>query len=455
MQDTTARYKSFYSRLKSGGSVWYEVRAYISDTSTTTELYEMDRIVSLETSHELFSGGSPGIGGTVAGMIDIEVRNPGTIIKKAKIIPYIRMADGANYTEWIMCGIYYVDTREIERVSGNVTLHGYDHMIFMERYLYRCLPSTPPHVLGEDVSDYFVIDVGSEWDIDYYDWESLDIMERIANYIDVELDDTGVADFVVHELESERYPQVDDGVWYGLSSRQLQNLSMREMAGYIAAASGGNWTIVCDSEGNPTLKLIPLSTSGVTDVNALGQSVATLTTASAYTQWNGVRFSYPGMDDVTVGTQGSGTLTAQCPFAASKLTTFATTILNAINGQIYYPYEATGALLDPAAELGDLVTIDGITSVIASINMSYGTLCTATVSAPSDANAIHELTEDDPAAIEFLRSNSAVAQTRVAVNSDLDYLSKRIEVMSQADYDALDAAGSVNMQKIYYVYDVT
>lgn len=74
------------------------------------------------------------------------------------------------------------------------------------------------------------------------------------------------------------------------------------------------------------------------------------------------------VDDDNVFTAGDDTgmkLTAKCPYATESM---AKSLLSIAKGVQYTAYEATAANLDPAAELGDGVTLDGIYSVLAQIS---------------------------------------------------------------------------------------
>lgn len=105
-----------------------EVRAVISG-----ETYGEDRIVSMSTSANLFAEDTMGIGGAVAKEIDIVVRAPGNIPRMAKIVPSFRLVNGAQSSEWIQKGIYYISSRSVDSVSGVVTIHGYDDMLKTEQ----------------------------------------------------------------------------------------------------------------------------------------------------------------------------------------------------------------------------------------------------------------------------------------------------------------------------------
>ena len=60
------------------------------------------------------------------------------------------------------------------------------------------------------------------------------------------------------------------------------------------------------------------------------------------------------------------------------------------NGFQYQPYMASGALLNPAAELGDAVTINGTYSGIYKMTRNYSSMMSAEIEAPQDEEIDHE-----------------------------------------------------------------
>lgn len=68
----------------------------------------------------------------------------------------------------------------------------------------------------------------------------------------------------------------------------------------------------------------------------------------------------------------------------------ANNILASIQGFQYQPFTATGAILNPAAELGDAVTINGVYSGLYKISRDYSSLMSADIEAPQDEEVNHE-----------------------------------------------------------------
>lgn len=92
-----------------------------------------------------------------------------------------------------------------------------------------------------------------------------------------------------------------------------------------------------------------------------------------------------------VGSNSGRTLTIECPLVTSATAPpIATNALNRIRGVRYKPFGAASAILDPAAELGDGITINSEYSGIFSMESHFGGLFTANVSAPYDEEIDHE-----------------------------------------------------------------
>ena len=83
--------------------------------------------------------------------------------------------------------------------------------------------------------------------------------------------------------------------------------------------------------------------------------------------------------EYTAGTDSGKELISENPFGTQKM---ANDMLARINGYSYQTYTATGAILDPAAEIGDAVQVKGTYGGIYSVSKSYGKMIRADVSAP-------------------------------------------------------------------------
>lgn len=68
----------------------------------------------------------------------------------------------------------------------------------------------------------------------------------------------------------------------------------------------------------------------------------------------------------------------------------AQNILTAIQGYKYKPYQADGAIINPAVEIGDAVEVGDVYSVIADIETNFSPLMPANIAAPQGSDIDHE-----------------------------------------------------------------
>lgn len=89
----------------------------------------------------------------------------------------------------------------------------------------------------------------------------------------------------------------------------------------------------------------------------------------------------------TAGDDTGRTMELDCPWATQAM---ADNLLASLKGYVYKPFSAGDALLDPAAELGDGVSIAGTYSVLAQIKRTHDLLDAADIGAPGEAELDHE-----------------------------------------------------------------
>ena len=187
MQTVSALYQQIMS-----GEHYAERKINIAGTD-----YGEDTIVSLTTTGGLFADGTLSVGSAVSREINLSLWNISTTIPKmAKLIPYYRISNGTQTSEWIQKGVFYIDTRSVD--SGLLTIHGYDDMLKAEQIW------TPDQSLEFPMPMTQVVDI-------------------IANIMGVEID----ARTVLNSSYTVDYPAND--------------YTLRDVLRFIAAAHGGNW----------------------------------------------------------------------------------------------------------------------------------------------------------------------------------------------------------------------
>lgn len=116
----------------------------------------------------------------------------------------------------------------------------------------------------------------------------------------------------------------------------------------------------------------------------VGLDAATIETAPKFDAYTKVTVTN-GENSWSKGTSGGRELTVEIPIAtASNGATIAQNILNKVNGFRYQPYSAVDAVISPAAEIGDAITIGGVYGGIYSQDIVFDSGSVSDVSAPND-----------------------------------------------------------------------
>lgn len=125
----------------------------------------------------------------------------------------------------------------------------------------------------------------------------------------------------------------------------------------------------------------------MSDATYIGQRTRSFNSAAEFEGFSRVVISVTDKLEYSSGTNTGRTLTLVCPWGTQEM---ADSILADIRGYRYHPYSAEGAYLDPAAEIGDGVTVNGIYSGIYTMDTVFGRSFLANISAPSDEEIDHE-----------------------------------------------------------------
>lgn len=146
-----------------------------------------------------------GIGNCCARQIEFEIYPQGTIPRQAKIEVYMRLRLGKQVSEWIPKGVFFFSTRKTDRVTGVLSVHGYDAMLKAEETW-----------------------LDSSYDAKTWPMPAATAVADIAARMGVAVDSRTVLDAAFPM----QYPVDDKG-----------DMTMREALGRIAVANAGNWTI--------------------------------------------------------------------------------------------------------------------------------------------------------------------------------------------------------------------
>ena len=127
------------------------------------------------------------------------------------------------------------------------------------------------------------------------------------------------------------------------------------------------------------------------------------------------------IDDETQASAGSGAgrvLELDNPLFGSA--TVATKMLNRLRGYQYQPYKATGALLDPAAEIGDGISVNDVYGGLYARDRRFGHLMDADIAAPHDEELNHEYQYETPTERKLKREMGDVRATFVIQNNKIE-----------------------------------
>lgn len=89
----------------------------------------------------------------------------------------------------------------------------------------------------------------------------------------------------------------------------------------------------------------------------------------------------------SAGDQDGYILQINCKYATPQM---ANDLFDALGGKVYKGYRATDSILDPMAELGDGITINGLYSMLAYRRVNFGPEHMSEIAAPGDSAMLHE-----------------------------------------------------------------
>lgn len=100
-----------------------------------------------------------------------------------------------------------------------------------------------------------------------------------------------------------------------------------------------------------------------------------------------VVINVPDGASYVAGDSTGRTLTLECPWGTQRM---ADNLLLQVRGYAYQPFTATGALVSPAVELGDGISVNGVRSRIFSQDITFGTMFSSDIAAPESEEIDHE-----------------------------------------------------------------
>lgn len=193
-----------YKNLLADPLHYKETRLIISGVEYT-EKNIVSAVIPPSALYEKF-----GIGNCVSRQLNIEVFPVGVIPRQAEINVFVRLVVGNQVSEWIPQGVFYISTRQKNKVDGTLVINAFDAMLKAE--------------------EVFLTD---EYDPDDWPRSQQKVVEDIAQRMGIEVDPRTVflEDFPVD------YPTTENG-----------DLTMREVLSGIGVSNAANWIITAEGK---------------------------------------------------------------------------------------------------------------------------------------------------------------------------------------------------------------
>ena len=155
----------------------------------------------------------------------------------------------------------------------------------------------------------------------------------------------------------------------------------------------------------------------MSDIVAIGRRVDELNASPQFDSYSKVIIHLNDERAIVRGNDTGRTLEITNPFGTQAM---ANNILAALKGFQYQPYTANGAILNPAAEIGDAANIRGIYGGIYKRNRTFGRLMKADIAAPCDEEINHEYQFEESQKREFRRQLDDVRASLIIANDRID-----------------------------------
>lgn len=323
----------------------------MSNNRLVGTIYEKN-IVSLKTQSSLFDKEEFSIGCCSSGEIDFEFYPRGEddeeiqIPTAAMLKIYTRLYDVTNdrASEWIPKGVYFIDSREENSVSGSIKIHGFDAIDRLNLNLAKGTFSYPV--------------------------QSSTVINRIASTIGVSVGNISAiaSTSFTEEQINKSYMKSIKSFLCGLAAINCANFYITEDGRLSAVSALTNYT-------NATATI-------TTEANDLSIGESETYSSVVVVDSDGAEFSSSGT--VTSGKE----ILVSVPWGNQST---ADSIKSSLSRFTYYPYKATSVPLDPKFEIGDPIKVSGKKSRIYKQSTEFDHLTAKDVEAPSNETATSEM----------------------------------------------------------------
>lgn len=152
----------------------------------------------------------------------------------------------------------------------------------------------------------------------------------------------------------------------------------------------------------------------------IGQNAAEVLKAPAFKPISKVAVLVDDKNEYVSGDDTGRTLEVTCPYGSQAM---ADNLLTQLKGYVYQPMTAQDALLDPAAEIGDGVTVGGVYTILAQIDTMFDMHCAADIAAPGEEELETEYVYQTPEK----RLERQLATTRSLITKTAEEIGLKVE----------------------------
>ena len=170
----------------------------------------------------------------------------------------------------------------------------------------------------------------------------------------------------------------------------------------------------------------------------LGTRMAQLDTSPALAPVSKVILAVDSENAYIAGDDTGRTIEVTCPYGTQEM---ANNILSALSSYTYTPAMAQDAILDPAAEIGDGLTMGGVYTVLAQSTLTFDGLMTSDAGAPGQAEQESEYKYQSPVIADI---NWQLAETRSLISKTSEEILLKVE----NELEGLSSSFSVQLQQI-------
>lgn len=155
----------------------------------------------------------------------------------------------------------------------------------------------------------------------------------------------------------------------------------------------------------------------MSDIVSIGRRVSSVNASPQFSNYSKVIIHVSEDTTYEVGNDTGRTLEINNPFGTQAM---AQSILDSLTGYQYQPYSADGALLNPAAEIGDAANMRGVYGGIYTRSRDFNRLMKANISAPEDEEINHEYKYESPTERKFTRQINDVKASLIIANDSIN-----------------------------------